>query len=151
MMTVGEVCNRDVVIANRDESVLTAAQLMREHHVGDVVVVSKQNNLTVPVGMVTDRDIVLELVAKSVDVRKVSVGDVMSEDLLLAREDDSVENLVAAMQNKGVRRVPVVNETSALVGIIVVDDLVDLLAEQLTRLVGLIQREAKREHKTRQV
>jgi CBS domain-containing protein len=150
-MSVGEICNREVVVANREDSVLTAAQLMREHHVGDVVIVDRRNGHAIPVGILTDRDIVLELVAKSVDAQSIAVADAMSGDLLLAKEDDSVTNLVELMQNKGVRRVPVVDDKGALVGIVAVDDLVDLMAEQLSTLVGLIRREARHERATRRV
>jgi CBS domain-containing protein len=150
-MSVGDICNREVVVANRGDSVLMAAQLMREHHVGDVVIVDRRNDQIIPVGILTDRDIVLELVAKLVDVQSVTVADAMSGDLLLAKENDSVTNLVELMQNKGVRRVPVVDDKGTLVGIVAVDDLVDLMAEQLSTLVGLIRREARHERAARRV
>lgn len=148
-MNVGEICNREVVIANRDDSVLEAAHLMREHHVGDVVVVEQRDGQRVPVGILTDRDIVLELVAKSVDARSITVADAMSSQLLTAAEVDDVGDLIERMQGKGVRRVPVVNAKGELVGIVTVDDLVDLMAEQLAKLAGLVKREERSEHRRR--
>lgn len=150
-MTVGEICNREVTIVERHEPVLLAAQLMREHHVGDVVVVEQEGDCVRPVGIVTDRDIVLELVAKSVDVKSVTVGDVMSSDLLTASEEDDIGFLLEQMQARGVRRVPVVDDKGSLAGIVTVDDLVDILAEQLAMLVNLVQRESKHEQASRVV
>lgn len=148
-MNVGEICNREVIIADRNDSVLDAARLMREHHVGDVVVVDARDGQRVPVGILTDRDIVLELVAKSVDVQRVTVADAMSGELLTASEADDVGDLIARMQGKGVRRVPVVNAKGGLVGIVAVDDLMDLLAEELSQLAGLVQREGRHEQRHR--
>lgn len=150
-MTVGEICNREVTIVERHESVLVAAQLMRQHHVGDVVVVEQAGEGVRPVGIVTDRDIVLELVAKSVDAQGVAVADIMNPELFTAQEQDEVGQLLEQMQAKGVRRVPVVDASGNLAGIVTVDDVVDILAEQMTMLVNLVRRENRREHTTRVV
>jgi CBS domain-containing protein len=148
-MNVGEICSREVVIANRGDSVLDAARLMREHHVGDVVVVDQRDGQRVPVGILTDRDIVLELVAKSVDAQTVTVADAMTGELLIAAESDDVGELIEHMKGRGVRRVPVVNAKGGLVGIVAVDDLMDLLAEQLAQLAGLVKREERSEQTRR--
>jgi CBS domain-containing protein len=149
VMNVGEICSREVVIANRGDSVLDAARLMREHHVGDVVVVDQRDGQRVPVGILTDRDIVLELVAKSVDAQTVTVADAMTGELLIAAESDDVGELIEHMKGRGVRRVPVVNAKGGLVGIVAVDDLMDLLAEQLAQLAGLVKREERSEQTRR--
>lgn len=148
-MSIGEICNREVIIANKENSIFEAAQLMREHHVGDVVVVEQRGEQRVPVGILTDRDIVIEIVAKAVDAQSVTVGEAMSSDLLTAEEGDQLTDLIQQMQGKGVRRVPIVNSSGGLVGIVTVDDLIDLMADQLTSLVGLIQREEHREEHRR--
>lgn len=148
-MNVGEICSREVIIANKDDSVLDAARLMREHHVGDVVVVEQHDGQRLPVGILTDRDIVLELVAKSVDAQSVTIADTMSGELLTATEADDVGDLIARMRGKGVRRVPVVNAKGSLAGIVAVDDLMDFLAEELTQLAGLVKREERREQARR--
>ena len=67
-MSVGDVCNREVVIVNAGESVMDAVRLMRKHHVGDVVVVEDSNGRKVPKGILTDRDIVIEIIAENVDL-----------------------------------------------------------------------------------
>jgi CBS domain-containing protein len=149
IMNVGEVCSRDVVVANKDESVLDAARLMREYHVGNVVVVEARGEQRVPLGILTDRDIVLELVAKEVDPRNIAVGDAMSDDLLLATEGQQVNEVIQQMWAKGVRRAPVVDAQGGLVGILAVDDLLDLYAEQLSQVAGLVPREGRREQAAR--
>lgn len=148
-MTVGEICNRDVVVVRRDEPVTEAARRMREHHVGDLVVVDEKPGGRVPVGILTDRDLVIEVIAKGVDLNAVTVGDVMSNQLLTAAEADDVAETIKIMRAKGVRRVPVVSRNKTLAGILAVDDLLDLYSEQIADLTALIAREQKREREKR--
>lgn len=148
-MTIGEICTRDVVVANRKDSVLDVAKLMREYHVGDVVVVDRRADQNFPVGIITDRDIVLELVAKEVDIGSVMAEDVMSTDLLIGEENEQLTGLVQQMQSKGVRRVPVINAKGGLIGIISEDDIVEIIGEQLSNLASLVNRGGHREHATR--
>lgn len=148
-MTIGEICNRDTVFTTRDSSISAAAGLMREHHVGDVVVVEERAGRRIPVGILTDRDLVIEILAKNVDMNSVTVGDVMSGELITAREGDGLYETLQRMRAKGVRRVPVVDAGGALVGIISVDDLLDLLADELTALTRLLSREQARERQKR--
>jgi CBS domain-containing protein len=145
-MTLGELCNRNTIFTTRTSSAAEAAQLMREQHVGDLVVVDEKSGRQVPVGIVTDRDLVVEIIARGVDANTVTVGDVMSADLVTARETDGLYDTMQRMRAKGVRRVPVVDAGGALVGIITVDDFLDLLAEELTALARLVSREQAREH-----
>lgn len=148
-MNAGEICNREVVIVNRDQTILDAAKLMREYHVGDVVVMEERNEEKVPVGILTDRDIVIKILAQDLDAGEVQIGDAMSFDLLTALEEDDVLETVKRMRGRGVRRIPVVNGQGGLEGIIAVDDLVDLLAEQMADLVALISSEQRHEQKNR--
>lgn len=140
-MSVGTICNREVVIAEKESSVSAAAKLMREYHVGNVIVTENRNGLNYPVGMVTDRDIVVKLIAKDIDIDVVDVGIIMAEDLVVARENDDLIDTVKKMCGKGIRRLPVVDEGGALIGILAMDDLIDLFAEQLRDLAGLIRKE----------
>lgn len=144
-MNIGEVCNREVVIIDKEGSIFEAAKLMREYHVGDVIVVEEKNGERIPVGILTDRDIVRALVAADIDLHAVTVGDTMSFDLLTVKEEDDVVSTIKRMRHRGVRRVPVVNSQGGLEGIISVDDLIDLIYEQLTDLVGLIKHQQERE------
>lgn len=148
-MRVGEICNRDVVVVYKDGSVQEAAQLMRTHHVGDLVVVEERYGQLTPVGILTDRDIVIEIVAKSVDLDAVTIKDIMSFELVTAKEDDDMLETIKLMRAKGVRRIPVVSDRGGLVGILAVDDLIDLLGEILADVAGVSLRERKRELKQR--
>ena len=148
-MTVGKVCNREVIVIDKTASIAEAARLMREYHVGDLVVVEERTGKRVPVGIVTDRDIVLEVIAAGVDMSDVNVGDIMSNNLVTARETDSVLETVKIMRAKGIRRLPVINDDNDLVGILAVDDLIDLFSEQIVDLARLIAREQQREKEKR--
>jgi CBS domain-containing protein len=144
-MKVGEICNREVVFVDREAAILEAAQLMRRHHVGDVVVTEERAGIRVPVGILTDRDIVVELLAEQVPLEAVAVGDAMSSELLTVSTEEEVMDVLQRMRGRGVRRAPVVDPGGALAGILAVDDLIDLIAEQLSDLVKLIGNEQQRE------
>lgn len=148
-MRVGEVCNREVVIADRADSVLEAAKLMRRHHVGDLVAVEEQAGRRIPVGILTDRDLVVEVLAREVDPNAVCVGDAMSGELLTAVEAEDFMETVKRMRQAGVRRMPVVDAEGGLVGILAVDDVLELIAEELTDLVGIVAREQRAERTRR--
>lgn len=140
-MPIGEICNREVVISFPKESAVEAARLMRQYHVGDLVIVEEGKDGRVPVGIVTDRDLVVEVMAKEVDPARFTVGDLMSRDLLTVREQDGIYETIQRMRIHGVRRVPVVDASGGLVGIVSIDDLFSLLAEEMTDLVRVTSRE----------
>jgi CBS domain-containing protein len=148
-MSIGELCNREVVVVNRDESIREAVRLMRQHHIGDVVVVETKEGHRRPIGILTDRDIVIELLAADLDLDKLAIGDAMSFDLVTVRESDELLETIDRMGERGVRRVPVVNDAGALVGILAVDDMIAIAAEQLSGLARLVSRERSREQKRR--
>ena len=139
-MGVGEICSREVVFARRNESVAQAARLMREHHVGTVVVVDERNGQRYPVGILTDRDIAVGVVALEVDPAGTSVEGVMPAELVCVRETDGLGRAVALMRAQGVRRLPVINASGALVGVLSADDVLDVLAEELYCLGGMMAR-----------
>jgi CBS domain-containing protein len=145
MMTAGEYCNREVVIVEKSESIREAIRLMRAHHVGDVVVVSRTNGSPDPVGILTDRDIVLEILAEDVDLDAVNIGDVMSFELTTIRSEVALLDTIKVMREQGVRRIPVVAPDGSLVGILTLDDILEVIAEQLTDIIGLIARERSEE------
>lgn len=148
-MLVGEICNREVVVVKAEESVLQAARLMRQHHVGDVVVVKEQGGKMLPQGILTDRDIVIELVAQQVDLAAVNIGDVMTYELLTARESDDLLDTLKRMQHKGARRVPVTGQAGGLVGILSMDDVIDVMAEQLSSIAKLTRHQQDEERTLR--
>lgn len=145
-MTVGDICNRTVVIAPKTEMVVDAAKRMRMAHVGDLVVVEERQGRHVPIGIVTDRDIVVSVVAGDPDhINYLSLDDMMSEDLVTAKEQDSLESALTRMQERGVRRLPIVDDSGVLVGIVTMDDLFRHFTEQQSQLVELMASEERRE------
>ncbi len=148
-MNIAELCNRDVVVTNKDSNVVEVAQLMRELHVGDVIVTEERNGKPIPVGIVTDRDLVVGIIAKQVPTEACTAGDIMSYELVTAKEHDGVWETLQSMRERGIRRMPVVDNDNVLVGIICADDFVEYLAEQTNDLVNLMRREQRREKTTR--
>jgi len=150
-MRVGEICSRTVSHVDRDTSVLTAARRMREEHVGDLVVVAAQNRGLVPVGVLTDRDIVVGILAKDVDhIRSLTVGDVVAGGpLVTATEDEDLAPVLRRMRSFSVRRVPVVDGRGALVGVLSVDDVVPALADEIAEVAALVSRQPRREPERR--
>ena len=144
-MQVGDICTHDVVCVPADASILQAACLMREHHVGDVIVVSEKAGRRIPIGILTDRDIVIELVAKEIPFDDVTVGDAMSLELVTASTHDDLDETVRLMRVKAVRRVPVVDDAGELVGVLSLDDLMGRAADYLAHVRALITRERMRE------
>ena len=148
-LNASDLCNRIVAFAERDMRVVRAAQLMRDNHVGCLVVVDDSGAGRLVVGMLTDRDIVTAVVAKEVDPALVTVEEVMSRDVVTALEDDSVTYLLKTMRRKGLRRLPVTTPQGVLVGLVTIDDLLPLMAEQLRDMALAIEAEQLREHKAR--
>jgi predicted transcriptional regulator len=144
-MAVGEICNREVVITEKSVSVVDAAQLMRTHHVGDLVVVEEKDGRKHPAGIVTDRDIVVEVVAAGVNPDALKVGDIMGPEVATVRESEGLFEALRYMRDKGVRRMPVVDREGGLVGILTLDDVLSLLAEEMTELAKLVSHERQRE------
>jgi len=148
-MPIGDICVREVVTATRETTIQQAAQLMRENHVGDLLVVEQQAGLRTPIGIVTDRDIVVAVVAPGLDPAVLSVGDIMGPDLETVREDEGIFETLNEMRDAGVRRIPVVSDQNALIGIVSTDDILQLLADEMTEVAKLISREQRREMATR--
>ncbi|ADE13853.1 CBS domain containing protein [Nitrosococcus halophilus Nc 4] len=147
-MSVGQYCNREVIVTSLDTSILEVAQLMRRHHVGDVLVVEQQGEQNIPVGIVTDRDLVIEILAEEIALDAVTVKDVMSSAITISEKADLWDTL-QQMRYQGIRRMPVVNEKGSLEGILTVDDVLALLAEGLTDLVKLVKHEIEQESRLR--
>jgi CBS domain-containing protein len=150
MPNVGEICSRDVVVARRTTSLVEAARLMRERHVGDVVVVEERNGMRVPVGILTDRDVVVGVVARCEPyLDKLTVGDVVTRAAVATHEDEDIFRLVRRMRAEGIRRMPVVDKYGGLVGIVALDDVLALLADTLLELSGVGPGQQRREARQR--
>jgi CBS domain-containing protein len=147
-MLIGQVCKREVVTVGKSDSVVEVARRMREYHVGDVVIVDGDRR--VPLGVITDRDLVVGVVAKAVDrLHAMSAVDIVTDPVVVAREQDDVGDVLRRMEQEGIRRVPVVDGNGGLVGIFTLDDVLDLLATDLRSVVSVVRRQPHREQERR--
>ncbi len=144
-MSISEICNRNVISIQRSEPALGAAKLMRQHHVGDVIVVDDRNGVQVPVGIVTDRDLVMEIVATELDITVITVGDIMALELFTINESTDIFEAIRFMRSKTIRRLPIVDEDGELIGVLTLDDVLELLSEELLNLAKLVRYEQKKE------
>ena len=143
-MKTGEACNRTVIVVGRETPLGEAARLMREHHVGSLVVTEDSDGRK-PVGIVTDRDMVVEVLAAGLDYRTLKVAEIMGAKLVTASEDDDCLETLKVMRGRGLRRIPVVKADGALAGIVTIDDLLEIVAEELDDIVRAIGNEQSRE------
>ena len=124
-----------VVVAEPDTTALIAAQLMRKHHIGALVVVDAEEKSS-PVGIVTDRDLVLALMAEGLDADLFTVGDIMSTQLVLASPDMDAMDAVQLMRTQRLRRLILVDAANRLVGIVTMEDILELLTRELAALAA---------------
>jgi CBS domain-containing protein len=148
-MRVGDFCIRNVVQCARNTSALELSQIMREEHVGDVVVVDQPNGKKIAVGIVTDRDLVVEVMAKERDPALVTAKDLMGKELVTVGEGNDVYETAELMRDRGVRRTPVVDDQGGLVGIVTLDDLLRIIGEQLALLARVVARGRFQERQSR--
>jgi|APDOM4702015023_1054809.scaffolds.fasta_scaffold02966_2 CBS domain-containing protein len=144
-VTVRDLATMQVVTVQPHTTLAECAQIMRNQHVGSVIVVDDKGQRDNPVGIVTDRDIVIETVAVDLDPKTLTAGDVMAAPLATVNDSDDILDALAKMRERGVRRLPVVNESGVLAGIIAVDNLLEALAEQLDSIVRVIKAEQTKE------
>jgi CBS domain-containing protein len=148
-MQIGQCCNRTVAVARPHTAVTEAARMMRELHVGTIVVVQDGNGINEPVGLVTDRDLVVEVLADDVDPDTVALADIMSDGISTAGVDDELFDTLERMRELGIRRMPVVEASGNLVGIVSMDDILALFSEGMNDITQLIRREVTEEAVTR--
>lgn len=149
-LTAGDICKRKVTVGYKQTSVVAAAQLMREDHVGSLVVVDDENGSRQVRGLVTDRDIVMAVIATGLDPDPLRLEDIMTERVVTVNEGDSLLDLMRSMREHGVRRVPVVGVLDELMGIVTMDDVLKILAQEMSTLVGSIDVGIKQERVRRQ-
>jgi CBS domain-containing protein len=148
-MPISEFCRRDVVCAGREVTAGEAARLMRHHHVGDVVVVDESGGVRRPVGVVTDRDLIIEVMAPGVDPSSVKLGELLLRPAVTVEHTAGYAETVRLMAVNGVRRMPVVGPGGALHGIITLDDVLRQLTSPLAALADLAGRSERFEARTR--
>jgi len=148
-MCIGNFCNHNVVCARRETTIVEAAHLMRRHHIGNLVVAEEIADGQRPIGIVTDRDIVVEVISAGLDPSVVKLGDLLLEPLVTVEERTGYAETIRLMSARGVRRLPVVNQVGLLVGIVSFDDLLRQLAVPLAELSEIASREWRHEAQTR--
>jgi CBS domain-containing protein len=148
-MKVGEYCKRAVVAIKSTADAAAAAKLMRDAHIGFLIVYRDGDELQRPVGVLTDRDLVLAVMARDVDPHAVTAEDVMTRQPLIASESDELSEMLQAMRLAGIRRVPVVDVRGALVGIIAIDDAIDVITGLMCDIAGSIKSEQRQERRAR--
>lgn len=150
-MNVAQLCSRNVISVRKTDELLAAARLMREHHVGYLVVIEPDfaGSTARPIGVLTDRDIVVGIVARGRDLRNLIVGDVMTQNPVVVDQFDSILTAVREMRRIGVRRMPVTGSLGELIGVLSLDDVLDSLAAELQNLAGAVRNEQRVETELR--
>ncbi|MGE0171269.1 MAG: CBS domain-containing protein [Oligoflexales bacterium] len=138
-MSVGRICTREVCTATANETVADVARRMAEYNVGCVVVLDEAG---LPLSVVTDRDLVVQVLASESDPVGTTVLDILSPDLKTIQEDAPLEDALRLMRTSGCRRLPVLNDKGILIGIIALDDVLSLLAEEFGSINGILKKQA---------
>ena len=144
-MNIAAICRKDIVMVDEQASLCQAANLMREHHVGALVVTASDGQAPRAVGIVTDRDLAIEVFARNVVGSDVKAGDIASRRLAAVASNAGISDAVAEMQRAGVRRLLVTEDSGEVAGIVSSDDLLEALAAELGALGGALRNGIARE------
>jgi CBS domain-containing protein len=147
-MLLKEICTTDVVSCGSEASLLQVAQLLRGRHTGAVVVVDDPDGERIPLGLITDRDIVVKVIAAERDPRTLKAGEIMRQPLIVADETEDSSEALARMRAHGVRRLPVTGTGGQLAGIVALDDLLRLVVADAAALLDIVSKEQDVEHRT---
>lgn len=143
-MPLESVCKKDVVTIKKDASLINAAGLMREYHVGSIVVVEDNDDKDIVVGMLTDRDIALAISSSS-KVESLKVHEIMHSQPVTAQKTAGIYEAIELMKKNGIKRLPITEKNGSLFGMISADDLLDLIAEEISNLAKLTDIQVKKE------
>ena len=148
-MLLKDFYTTEALHCGRNTTVLEAAELMHRRHIGDLIVVDDLDDNPIPVGLVTDRDIVLKVLGNGRDAAKTRVADIMSMPLVTAADEEDSSAAIARMRSHGVRRLPVTTAGGRLVGIVTLDDLLRMLRTEVDGLLDILTREQDQERRGR--
>ena len=140
-MSVRRICSRNVDTAKMDEAVHAAAGRMNVRKVGTLVVVDKDQH---PLGLITDRDLTVRVLAEARDPAQTTIGAVMTRLPRTVYEETPIEEALAIMRSGPYRRLPVIDREGRLVGLLSLDDILDLLAEEFGEIGKLLRKESPR-------
>jgi CBS domain-containing protein len=136
-MSLERICTKTVVTISPDATVLDAAKLMHSKHVGCLVVLDDSR----PIGILTDRDIVLKTIAREQKPAATTVKSVMTANPTMVNVNYDLLDAVRLMRNRGVRRLPIVDEHRHLLGIVTMDDLLTAISAEIGDLAGTVHKE----------
>jgi CBS domain-containing protein len=148
-MLLKHACTPEVVCCSGSTNAQEAAHLMRQKHVGDLVIVDDPDDERVPLGIVTDRDIVIEVLAKGLDPASTNLASLMRNPVVIALDSEDTGQVLERMRAHGVRRIPVVNSSGAAIGIVTLDDLLRLLVAEMNALFEVTETGQRRERHLR--
>lgn len=140
-MSVGRICTREVDLADAEETAWQAAERMHQRTVGCLIVLNPARK---PVGIITDRDLVIRAMARSKDPYQTRVDEVMTPDPVCVTEQTSINDALAQMRQGGFRRLPVVDGEGALCGLVTLDDILLLFCQEFRDIGGVLQKETPR-------
>ncbi len=123
-MSLRKITKKKVVTVSVEDTVVKAARLMGEKNVGSVVVVHNKKH----VGILTDRDISIRVVAKKADINSTLVKDAMTRKIVTGKDGQRIAELAKVMHEHGIRRVPIVDKNGKLTGIITLDDILYMMS-----------------------
>jgi len=148
-MQLKDICTLDVASCSRQTTIAEAARLMRHHHTGTLVVVDDPQGERTPAGVVTDRDIVVQALAEDLDPARTEVSRIMGTKVVMASVQESLADGIERMRLHGVRRLPIVDQEGGLAGIVTLDDLLALHAQQAATIAEIVSKEQVHERRTR--
>lgn len=144
-MNIGDICTREVVTADRASNLQQAAALMREHHVGTLVATASSPDGLQAVGIVTDRDLVIEAMARGLDATETQIDRLVDSKLAALPASAPIDDAIATMKKQGVRRLLVSGEGGHLFGIVSIDDVLDALAQEMSEVAHAVRSGIERE------
>ena len=144
-MPIQDLCTRKLISIEKGSTLRQAAQLMKKHHIGDVVIV-ESNGVNKPIGILTDRDIVLGVVAENLPF-STSVDEIMSKNIVQVKRTEGIATVVKKMEREGVNRMIIVDDFGSVCGIVTSDDILRLVAKELTGLGKIVERQVENEKK----
>lgn len=143
-MNIASLCHRDAVTIHASASLPQVAARMADEHVGAVLVVTTEDPPRI-VGMLTDRDLALDVIARGESGSNLSAGDLAKKPLVAVPGHASLQEAIATMEKAGVRRLLVVDEASHVIGLVAVEDLVAAISDELARLAQALRSGIERE------
>jgi CBS domain-containing protein len=144
-MRITDICTREVVMIDQAATLQQAATLMREQHVGALLVTGDSGGAPQVVGVVTDRDLVIEAVARGSDPRQTQIGRLAEAKLAVVPASATVDEAISAMKERGVRRLVVSGDNGQLFGLVSLDDLLAALSHEMAELARAARSGIERE------